>query len=259
MLVAWMGDNKTNDWTIGLKFMQFQKNSSLHAGIQRSSYMAMFGCDAKVGLSSSTLPTEIHGRLQSKDELLALNIPQTSTSAQSSCDDDHQQTASTPDLQDQELQLEGTLPDTGASRYESSEESPNQPQGNGETTETIREQSEEEPESVQQDTVMGNLDQRHVNIHSVQNLAQTSQLKQMVKRSRVEMVAGKVGDNVAVSIPLVDRGRGDLRNILGTVLDRNENDLYTICVKGGILKGKHSRNQFDVIIIIIIYLHNTRK
>jgi len=23
MLVAWMGDNKTNDWTIGLKFVQF--------------------------------------------------------------------------------------------------------------------------------------------------------------------------------------------------------------------------------------------
>jgi len=107
-LVAWMGDNKTNDWTIGLKFVQFQKNSSLHAGIQRSPYMDMFGCDAKVGLSSSTLPTEILGRLLSDEELLALNIHQTSTSAQSSCDDDDQQTASTPDLQDQGLQLEGT-------------------------------------------------------------------------------------------------------------------------------------------------------
>jgi len=135
--------------------------------------MAMFGCDAKVGLSSSTLPTEILGRLQSEEELLALNIPQTSTSAQSSCDDDDQQTVSTPDLQDQGLQLEGTLPDTGASRYESSEHSPNQSQGNGETTETIQKQSEGEPESVQQDTVMGDLDQRHVNIHSERNLAQT--------------------------------------------------------------------------------------
>jgi len=104
------------------------------------------------------------------------------------------------------------------SNYKSSEESPNQPQGNGETTETIQEQSEEEPDSVQQDMVTGDLDQRHVNIHSERNMAQTSQLKQAertVKRSRVEMVAGKVGDNVAVPIPLVDRGRG-------------ENDLYTM-------------------------------
>ena len=67
----------------------------------------------------------------------------------------------------------------------------------------------------------------------------------MVKRSRVEMVAGKMGDNVTVPIPLVDRGRGDPRNILGIVLDRNENDLYTICVEGEIFKGKYSRNQFD--------------
>jgi len=117
------------------------------------------------------------------------------------------------------------------SNYESSEESPNQPQGNGETTETIQEQSEGEPDSVQQDTVTGDLDQRHVNILSERNMAQTSQLKQAertVKRSRVEMVAGKVGDNVAVPIPLVDRGRGDPRNILGILLDGNEDDLYTM-------------------------------
>ena len=34
MLVAWMGE--TNDWSVGLKFVQFQKNSSLHSGIQCS-------------------------------------------------------------------------------------------------------------------------------------------------------------------------------------------------------------------------------
>jgi len=70
--------------------VQFQKYSSLHAGIQRSLYMTMSGCDAKVGLSSSTLPTEILGRLRSEDELLALNIPQTSASAQWPCGDDDQ-------------------------------------------------------------------------------------------------------------------------------------------------------------------------
>ncbi|XP_037772660.1 KRAB-A domain-containing protein 2-like [Penaeus monodon] len=50
MLVAWMGDN-TTDWSTGIKFVQFQKNSSLHAGIRRSPYAAMFGCEAKVGLT----------------------------------------------------------------------------------------------------------------------------------------------------------------------------------------------------------------
>ncbi|XP_037780042.1 KRAB-A domain-containing protein 2-like [Penaeus monodon] len=34
MLVAWMGDNNTTDWSTGIKFVQFRKNSSLHAGIR---------------------------------------------------------------------------------------------------------------------------------------------------------------------------------------------------------------------------------
>ena len=51
---------------------------------------------------------------------------------------------------------------------------------------------------------------------------------------------------MAISIPLVDRGRGDPRNILGVIMDRKDSDQYTICVKSGVLKGNFSRNQFDI-------------
>ena len=51
---------------------------------------------------------------------------------------------------------------------------------------------------------------------------------------------------MAIPIPLVDGGRGDPRNILGIVWHCNKNDLYTIAVKSGILKGKFSHNQFDL-------------
>ena len=87
------------------------------------------------------------------------------------------------------------------------------------------------------------------NIHSERSAASSSQLIQaerMVKRSRLELSTANPGDNVAVPIPLVDRGRGDPRNILGVVLNHDENDLYTICVKSGILKGTFARNQFDI-------------
>ena len=68
----------------------------------------------------------------------------------------------------------------------------------------------------------------------------------MLKRSRLEQVAENSGDNVVIPIPLVDRGRGDPRNIMGVILDRNENDMYRIAVCAGILKGSYSRNQFDL-------------
>ncbi|XP_063601946.1 uncharacterized protein LOC134778057 [Penaeus indicus] len=66
-----MGDN-TTDWSIGIKFVQFQKNSSLHAGIRKSPYAAMFGYEAKVGLTSSSLPDEVIQRMQCEDDLLAV-------------------------------------------------------------------------------------------------------------------------------------------------------------------------------------------
>ena len=47
------------------------------------------------------------------------------------------------------------------------------------------------------------------------SIAQQEQAERMVKRSRVDLQAGTIGDNVAVPIPAVDRGRGDARNIGG--------------------------------------------
>ncbi|XP_064110263.1 uncharacterized protein LOC135218047 [Macrobrachium nipponense] len=52
-------------------------------------------------------------------------------------------------------------------------------------------------------------------------------------------------NNVAIPIPLVDRGREDARNI-GVIVDRDENDLYNIAVKSGIIKTKYSSNQLDL-------------
>jgi len=69
------------------------------------------------------------------------------------------------------------------------------------------------------------------------------QAERMVKRSRLEHVSGNPLDNVAFPIPLVDRGRGDPRNIMGVILDRDDNDICDrIAVRAGVLKGRYSRN-----------------
>ena len=68
----------------------------------------------------------------------------------------------------------------------------------------------------------------------------------MVKRSRVHFKPGKPGDNVAVAISLVVRGRGDPWNILGVNVHRDlETDIYKIAVQAGVLNGRCSRNLFD--------------
>ena len=66
---------------------------------------------------------------------------------------------------------------------------------------------------------------------------QLSQAERMVKRSKIDFKTGEVGDNVAVLVPLVDCGRGDIRIILGVILNRDiSTDTYSIGVKGGVLR-----------------------
>ncbi|KAH3730310.1 hypothetical protein DPMN_056293 [Dreissena polymorpha] len=52
----------------------------------------------------------------------------------------------------------------------------------------------------------------------------------MVKRSNVELKAGETGNNVAISIPVVDRGRVDPRIIIGAKVGRDKNDMSRIAV-----------------------------
>ena len=88
-------------------------------------------------------------------------------------------------------------------------------------------------------TVASSLNARSARIKRNREEASNNQMIQaerMVKRSRVELKAGEPGDNVAVLIPLVDRGRGDPRNILGVIINRDlETNLYRIAVRAGIL------------------------
>ena len=55
-----------------------------------------------------------------------------------------------------------------------------------------------------------------------------------------------VGQNVTVPIPDVDKGKGDLRNIIAVVLNRSEDELYKLGTRDGILKKLYSRSEFDV-------------
>jgi len=79
MLVAWMGDNNSADWSVGLKFVQCSKNSSYHSGIQQ--YKASLGNQPHVGLRSTSLPQEILVRMVTEDDLMAAFSPAPSTSA----------------------------------------------------------------------------------------------------------------------------------------------------------------------------------
>lgn len=70
------------------------------------------------------------------------------------------------------------------------------------------------------------------------------QASRMLERSNSKFPVCKVGDTVRVAIPDVDRGRGDFRNILMSILEVNEKGFYKLGNYHGTVEELFSRNQF---------------
>ncbi|XP_063887764.1 KRAB-A domain-containing protein 2-like [Scylla paramamosain] len=165
MLISWLGDNDTSDWPMGLRFVQFQKNTSYHSGIKQSPYKALFGVEARVGLRSTALPEEVLKTMITEEDLLgAYSFPSDSPRPDESPDS----------------------PECSAPPNDSPKDFA-QPDGSSEASNSHR--PDESPDSPE------------------------------------------------CSAP---------RNVIGVILDRNENDMYRIGVRDGILKGRYSRSQFDI-------------
>ncbi|KAG1685702.1 KRAB-A domain-containing protein 2 [Nymphon striatum] len=255
MLCAWMSENKTTDWSVGIRFVQFMKNSSYSASIKQSPYSALFGIEAKVGLSSTSLPHDILHKLQSEDDLL--NVVDSPHSADSA-DLPTSQPAGQPTTDSADLPTsQPTDQPTSDSADQPTSDSTDQPtsdstdQPTSDSTDQPTSDSTDQPTS--QPTDQPTLNSADLpnsqNINRKRKLAREAQHQQaerMVKRSKVVMKAGVVGDNVAVPIPSVDRGRGDPRNIIGVIVEVSDSEQYFIACPAGVLNGKYSRNQFDL-------------
>jgi hypothetical protein len=267
ILVAWMSDNNTQDWSIGLKFVQQQKNGAHHAGINRTPFKAMFGEDPKVGLTSSSLSSDMLARLQSEDDLVALLSANPAS-------DNNSATPAAAIIQSSILAIterptsEPSPPATSepsATASSQSSSTTNKPSCSANIEPSQPAVCESSPLTVSEPMLLATRDQLNVTVQQSSSLtpldkrleditnerkragdSQLSQAERMIKRSRIDLKPGVIGDNVAVPIPMVDRGRGDPRNIIGVIVDRDEHDMYRIAVKAGILSTKYSRNQFDL-------------
>ena len=241
ILTSWLSDNNSTDWTVGLKFVQFMKNTSHHSGINQTPYKALFGCDPRIGLRSTTLPTEVIEKLVTEEDFeSAFNFHAEDRPAAAVSADDTSAEPGHAEVSAEPVALEISA----------------EPVALEVSAEPVAVEVASEPDAVEASSDSVTVETEpgsstfSIQLESVhRKRARDGLMKQaerMVKRSRVINIPGKVGENVTVPVPLVDRGRGDSRNIMGVIVDRDENDLYRIAVKGGILNGKYSRNQFDL-------------
>ena len=68
-LKIWMKENKSSQWSIGLKFVQWQINISRHETVKNSPFKIMFGEEPMIGLASTVVPPSMHEKIQSEEDL----------------------------------------------------------------------------------------------------------------------------------------------------------------------------------------------
>lgn len=69
----------------------------------------------------------------------------------------------------------------------------------------------------------------------------------MIRHRKVLLKRATEGETVALTIPVVDRGRGDPWNILDVIVQHDQmNDKYRIGVKSSLLKVFYSLNDFEL-------------
>ena len=185
----------------------------------------MFGEDPKVVLTSSSLPPEILEKLHSEDDLLLLHQapPLPPLNPHLFRTTRHLQ----PSMNNCHLHL---LPPTSLLQAPISDPLPPSPPA------THQPSTSSQAPAVQHHDNPSPLDSTPLNkrlqdITNQQKRAHQSQLSQperMVKCSRINLKAGECGDNVAVPIPMVDKGRGEPRNILGVIVHWNEHDMNRV-------------------------------
>ena len=73
---------------------------------------------------------------------------------------------------------------------------------------------------------------------------QVNQAESILSTTAKRFIPASVGDNVAIPIPDIDKGRNEFRNALGVITNISGNGNYVIGTSHGTLKQKYARSQF---------------
>ncbi|KAK7605083.1 hypothetical protein V9T40_006941 [Parthenolecanium corni] len=235
MLCCWMKDNSTTAWSKGLRFVQFMKNRSLHSGIKRSPYEAMFGVTPKVGLSDAPLPESVLCTLKTEEDLeMALEkvmsegkeneVPSNINSVD--CDSHLQG-------DDRSADMTCTVCDAPCSGLVCEL---------CRTNITCCEVCEAPCSGLVCELCRKLENTKRKRDECVQSLEK--QALKMRKKSDANFPNPDVGDTVRVQVPDVDRGKTDARSILACVIEKTEDGFYRLGTREGIINSLYARSQF---------------
>jgi len=230
MLRAWMADTGSKRWSVGLSFVQWQKNSSYHRIIGRSPYKALFGCDPKLGLTTSNIPLALTRTLETEEDLEALLINNNNNNNEGSDKTDSDKTNNDKTNNNNNSGTNDNHDTTTTSSTST-------------TTSTCERQCSrcgsvfDTRYTVESD--LCNLCNNETTIQkgrTESRVRMVAAAEKMLRSSKKKLPHYKIGDCVLLSIPKVDRGPSDPQNIVCVITEQKE-QVNQVGVPNGIVKG----------------------
>jgi len=222
MLGTWMETNQLSKWSEGLKFIQAMKNRAYHEGIKCSPYEAMFGSPMKMGIATSAIPKDMIGSLRSEEDLETLLHSQKNT--------------------EQNINIEDII-------EQDKENNESEKQINKDTDDInvpIQGHTDSETEGVTQaeeDLITKKIESVQM-IRTKAKFNLENQAEKMKAMSADKYPNVKVGQNVRLKVPDIDRAKTDPKSIIAIVIDVKDNEFYQLGTKIGVLKQLYTQNQF---------------
>ncbi|XP_064098745.1 uncharacterized protein LOC135209944 [Macrobrachium nipponense] len=219
ILACWMKDNNTTQWSNGLRFDQWQKNTRFHSGIGRTPYEAMYGEKGHLGISAVNIPEEIMEGMETEEQL-----------AEALC---------LVNEEDQNVEQGRSAESCAINCNSCSQNIPCHP--SGQCCSTVNDNVD--------DPVLCCLCNRNRSIQAERReskILQEKQAKKMKDKSVQRFKPAFAGDTVMVPIPLVDCGRAEFANAKAIITETVDGGTYKLGTKHGLLKQVYSRNQFTL-------------
>ena len=191
----------------------------------------MFGCDAKIGLSTSSLPHGLLCSLESEEDL----VEHLNRAEEEGNDLRAPGHLDQPDTQDDGLEIEicTVCEKSCFVKVKCSM-----------CSKSVHEMCSK----ANADLVVCHLCSNEEVISEERRNASESERRQanrMRNLSERILTEVEVEKNIFIPIPMVDRGKGDPRNLLAVILSREEHG-YKLGTKSGVLHGLYTRNQFEL-------------
>ncbi|XP_067138747.1 uncharacterized protein [Centruroides vittatus] len=206
------------------------KNRAYHEGIKCFPYEAMLSCPMKMGLATSVIPSDMIRVIRSEEDLKELLHS-------------HDNTEQNNDIENAiEQDKEESIVENASERYIDNS--------------TVNDKTQEDEMIISEKTkakqIMYSNSQYQKKIESVviiRNNTKFSLKKQdeKMKAMSVDKYPNvKIGQNVRLKVPEIDKAKTDPKSVIAVVVDVKDNEFYQLgtCTKIEVLKQLYTQNQF---------------